>query len=222
MAVPALLDDAEDDEDADGESPGAKSRKKVVPILGVSPHKKMDYIKVNLNQNLRNEQLNQALLEDPRLIENLLLEQGSGLQPSLALQQRLHNSSSPVRTAAGGFGARKSRKYEHAFDKLKQLRQAATEGDELQAGALPLHKLGKASRAAALQQHHSEQELQKRLLHEIKEAGGTGAEDSVNPADLRPETPNPWYQHQKRKLLLRYQKHLLEKEYERRRNTLSK
>ena len=29
----------------------------------------------------------------------------------------------------------------------------------------------------------------------------------------RVETPNPWYHHQKRKLLLRYKKHLLEKEY---------
>ena len=31
----------------------------------------------------------------------------------------------------------------------------------------------------------------------------------------RPETPNPWYHHQKRKLVLRYKKHLLEKEYAR-------
>ena len=29
----------------------------------------------------------------------------------------------------------------------------------------------------------------------------------------RVETPNAWYHHQKRKLLLRYKKHLLEKEY---------
>ena len=29
----------------------------------------------------------------------------------------------------------------------------------------------------------------------------------------RAETPNPWYHHQKRKLILRYQKHLLEQDY---------
>ncbi len=30
----------------------------------------------------------------------------------------------------------------------------------------------------------------------------------------RVETPNAWYHHLKRKLLLRYKKHLLEKEYD--------
>lgn len=29
----------------------------------------------------------------------------------------------------------------------------------------------------------------------------------------RVETPNAWFHHQKRKLLLRYKKHLLEKQY---------
>ena len=42
-------------------------------------------------------------------------------------------------------------------------------------------------------------------------AGALGGVAGARQAqEERPETPNRWYQHQKRKLLLRYQKHLLE------------
>lgn len=40
-------------------------------------------------------------------------------------------------------------------------------------------------------------------------------EPQTHQAVARAETPNPWYHHQKRKLVLRYQKHLLEQEYAR-------
>lgn len=54
--------------------------------------------------------------------------------------------------------------------------------------------------------------MQKALIKEYKQVSSL-QDNLVEEKHVRPETPNPWYHHQKRKLVLRYQKHLLEKEY---------
>ena len=139
------------------------------------------------------EQIN-SIYVDHRLAEMLLLQESNGFdlesnrirQNNIPQKETIRNN--PLNTN------RKNKMYEHSFDLMKRLEQNES-----------------------IDEKNGSVFLQQQMLKQIKDRPSYNDATYINIEQqdrIQMCTPNPFYHHQKKKLILKYQKQLLEQELE--------